>query len=495
MKVLPGNRLLVNFIVTALILRSYCASSQQSVIVELNYLKPSEYRVGYVQANRDTIFNQNRSIRVKGKTPVNFRLLNCNREALKIDVKTIKGPNIDSISGSNFKHFVKIFGDNLVSGVNLSDFVSGRGGTLSQSLSDLRPDLSQLAMLKYERNIEVIDEIFRNRISLLRKWETVSRGITLLRENTTYTKTETKSRIDNLLKSLSPEIVELFRDDEDPLPYLHEIIEENLFFLKELLLLYAEKVADLPDSDSRSGGNDSAIGRVAKGNLRKYQNFVDDDFSSKIQDYAGKMVESYASVQENSFESEIYTTLEEGIEKVFLNVYRKPGIVTRMNDENAQPELVHSESFEIKSRGNIKILSSFGIGITSFINSPQDYFVKDGILVSSKSENVIPRLSAYLNFTGTGNAPFKIGGHLGVGFRLFDNLDQSMVLKLGPSFLLGTKSLIAINFGIHTGKTSRLTKGWKAGEAFDGAGDIPVSGKYELGYHFGVSFNLQELLK
>jgi hypothetical protein len=147
---------------------------------------------------------------------------------------------------------------------------------------------------------------------------------------------------------------------------------------------------------------------------------------------------------------------------------------------------------KIPVAGGLKIHPSLGVSFGQFFDTPEEFFVKDNQIVASESGAFVPIITSFLHFYRQSAKGASFGGSFGIGFPVTSSgNNQSLFFLIGPSIVMGKDSKIVFSGGIMGGKVNRLSAGYQVGDAFmDNAAIIPTSSKYELGYFFGLSYNL-----
>ncbi len=142
--------------------------------------------------------------------------------------------------------------------------------------------------------------------------------------------------------------------------------------------------------------------------------------------------------------------------------------------------------------GGFKINASVGVSFGQFFNRPQNYFVRDSVILTEELDAFTPFLTSFLHFYTQSPRNISIGGSIGVGLPLSgDDGIQSASFFLGPCLIIGKGERIVINGGVMGGRVERLGQGFKAGDIYYSDADIvPTRYPYEIGVFLGVSFNL-----
>ena len=158
---------------------------------------------------------------------------------------------------------------------------------------------------------------------------------------------------------------------------------------------------------------------------------------------------------------------------------------------NAQSSL-EMAAIQVPVFGGFKINASVGLSFGQFFNRPQDYFVRDSVILSDDLDSFHPIMTSFLHFYPQTPGLMGIGGTIGIGMPLTSNEgQQSLSFFAGPSIIFGNNERIVLTGGIMGGRVQRLAQGYEVGDIFISEADnVPVSFPYELGGFLGISFNL-----
>ena len=112
------------------------------------------------------------------------------------------------------------------------------------------------------------------------------------------------------------------------------------------------------------------------------------------------------------------------------------------------------------------------------------------VITGEDKDSFIPFVTSYINFSFQSQSNISIGGAFGIGFP-FGGADQSISFLAGPSLIIGKAGRIVINGGLVGAKVDRLAQGLEVGDPVgDTLLEVPTRRRYELGWFFGLSFNL-----
>ncbi|MTB52791.1 hypothetical protein [Lewinella sp. W8] len=143
-------------------------------------------------------------------------------------------------------------------------------------------------------------------------------------------------------------------------------------------------------------------------------------------------------------------------------------------------------------RGGLRISSSVGLSLGQYFSAPQDYLVREGVVVGADKDRFLPIVNTFFHFHPYSNGKASLGGALGVGLPLTGtDAAQSATFLLGPSLVLGSRDKVYLSAGLIGGRVQRLGAGLEVGDPFSNLdGVLPTTSRYELGYFFSLSFKL-----
>ncbi len=160
----------------------------------------------------------------------------------------------------------------------------------------------------------------------------------------------------------------------------------------------------------------------------------------------------------------------------------------RVNTQN----VINLVSLKIPVHGGLKINTSVGLSFGQFFNQPMSYFVQDSTIKAQDLDQFTPMLTSFFHFYVQSPRQCTIGGSLGVGLPIIGgNGQQSIHFFFGPSLIIGQGERVVITGGVLGGRKERLAQGYTIGDqfVFDFSA-VPTTSNYELGFFFGLSFNL-----
>jgi len=155
-------------------------------------------------------------------------------------------------------------------------------------------------------------------------------------------------------------------------------------------------------------------------------------------------------------------------------------------------EAISKAPIEVEVSGGIHVNPSVGISFAGFSDPLQEYYIRDGEIAANDKDEILPMLTSFVHFYKQSSGNVSLGGSLGVGFPISSgNSLSSISFMAGPSVIIGKRSRVILSGGVMTGQAERLSQGFNAGDSFSSdASLVPTQNQYELGYFFGLSYNL-----
>ncbi len=196
----------------------------------------------------------------------------------------------------------------------------------------------------------------------------------------------------------------------------------------------------------------------------------------------------YEAIAANEFRK-AFRSPAEGDELVF-EVELKLKDSTLAN--SGAPRMLVQAPIRVPVGGGFKVNASLGISFARYFDRPQDYFVRDSILLGQDLDAFVPVVTSFVHFYAQGCGNVSFGGSVGLGFPVVGGEGgQSIAFFAGPSLILGRSSRVVLSAGLMGGRVQRLGQGYHLGDAFEGdSALIPKSARYELGAFLGLSYNL-----
>lgn len=195
---------------------------------------------------------------------------------------------------------------------------------------------------------------------------------------------------------------------------------------------------------------------------------------------------TYEEILSNDFTYKYQTNAKEDLTELTIKLNPKENLPS-----NVQVSSRKLATYQIPTRGGLKINGSVGLGFGQFFSRPESYFVRDSVILSEHDDSFVPYLASFLHFYPYHPNQLAFGGSFGVGIPVFNTQnEQSMAFFLGPSIFMGGAQRITITGGVLGARVQALSSGYAVGDVLDApALGIPTTGRYKLGYFLSVSIN------
>ncbi|MEZ4935601.1 MAG: hypothetical protein R2788_26125 [Saprospiraceae bacterium] len=221
-------------------------------------------------------------------------------------------------------------------------------------------------------------------------------------------------------------------------------------------------------------------------NKSRLQQFVAEAKNDDIQRLAALRYE-YEAIAANDF-SETFRMDADG-DHTLIKVRLLPKDSTGRTDPQAAVEF---PPLKIPVFGGLKINTSIGLSFGKFFDQPYSYFVKDSLIARQEMDQFTPMLTSFFHFYPQSNGQVSVGGSFGIGLPIAGNDgQQSISFFLGPSLIIGKGERIVVSTGLMGGRKEKLANAYLVGDSFSSEIDnVPTYSRYEMGFYFGLSFNL-----
>lgn len=191
----------------------------------------------------------------------------------------------------------------------------------------------------------------------------------------------------------------------------------------------------------------------------------------------------YEEVKDHRFAKQVIINPDADITTLKISLAPIDSLRTRVPARNFTP-------IKVKSYGGLRVNASVGISFSSLFNKPQNYLVRDGVLFGDDLDAFSPIATSFVHFYGESQKQTSLAGTLGLGLGLGGESGTGLQnYFLGPSLVIGKGQRIVLTGGLTGTKVDRLALGLKVGDAY-GESIVPLKSVYELGFFFGVSFNV-----
>ena len=191
----------------------------------------------------------------------------------------------------------------------------------------------------------------------------------------------------------------------------------------------------------------------------------------------------YEEMKEHKFEK-TYTINSDADLKV-LNVTLKPnekGLASGATTKSLN-------TIQIPVYGGIKVNASIGLSFASYFDQPEQFFTRDSVILSEELDPFSPIITSFFHFYSQGKRQVTVGGTFGLGVGLGGETGGLQTYFFGPSLIMGKTQRVVLSTGLTAGKVSRLGGGFEVGDIYTEE-DPPTKSVYDLGYFFGISFNI-----
>ena len=144
----------------------------------------------------------------------------------------------------------------------------------------------------------------------------------------------------------------------------------------------------------------------------------------------------------------------------------------------------------LETYGGLKVNASLGISFVGYFDRPQDYFLRDSVIVGDDQDAFLPIISSFFHFYPQSKRQVSVGGTFGLGIGIGGDAAGLQNYFFGPSLILGREQRVVFSTGLMGGRVERLGEGYAVGDVYEAGGILPTKSVYELGYFLGISFNL-----
>lgn len=225
----------------------------------------------------------------------------------------------------------------------------------------------------------------------------------------------------------------------------------------------------------------------AKSNENTLSELVNKIQKEETLQYQADLRYEYEAINSNNFSYTYRTTAKEDV-VVFDIKFKKKNLLENNSISNKTVSPI-----EVAVSGGFKINGSIGLSFGRFNTTPSDYFIRDNTIKVDEQGNISPMLTSFLHFYKQSNGNTSLGGSIGAGFPLSGNKSiSSLSFLAGPALVIGKSSRIVMSAGVMAGQIDQLAQGYQIGDTFiSEVNNLPLKQKYELGYFFGISYNLK----
>ena len=281
-------------------------------------------------------------------------------------------------------------------------------------------------------------------------------------------------------------------------------LQEQLKELKEKQFVYQKTINNLgllEEQITNLYSSSSTFMSIWKEEIKKSEKFLVNaksnentlsELVNKIQkeetiQYQADLRYEYEAINSNNFSYTYRTTAKEDV-VVFDIKFKKKDLLENNSISNKTVSPI-----EVAVSGGFKINGSIDLSFGRFNTTPSDYFIRDNTIKVDEQGNIRPMLTSFLHFYKQSNGNTSLGGSVGAGFPLSgDKNISSLSFLAGPALVIGKSSRIVMSAGVMAGQIDHLAQGYQIGDTFiSEVNNLPLKQKYELGYFFGISYNLK----
>lgn len=191
----------------------------------------------------------------------------------------------------------------------------------------------------------------------------------------------------------------------------------------------------------------------------------------------------YEEMKEHQFEKTIILTPETDRSDLTITLIPTDSAKTKNLVERTLNPI------KIQTYGGLKVNASVGISFASYFERPQNYLVRDGIIIGDDLDAFSPVITSFVHFYGEGKRQTTLGGTFGFGISLGGENSGLQNYFLGPSLIMGKSQRVVLTTGVMGGQVNRISNGYEVGDTLEGE-TVPTRSGYELGGFFGISFNI-----
>ena len=146
------------------------------------------------------------------------------------------------------------------------------------------------------------------------------------------------------------------------------------------------------------------------------------------------------------------------------------------------------EYLKVRVGGGMQFANSTGIGFNYLANQRKEYYMRDSILSVRNDNRVVPMVNLFLNFYPRNVRTVNIGGAMGIGVSLQEELAINYLL--GISAVFGTHNRIFLTAGVDFAPVKALRSDYYVGQVIDGSyTDALTKNVYRAGAFISITYN------
>lgn len=451
----------------------------QTLLIDYDYLNARNTRWRF-ENGPDTMYHQERIIRVRRETPVKIQLLNVNTEAIQSELVVRRGSNSDSLIISTLLGLIGAYAAPV--GVDLKALLAmkSRGANTVAAL-EYAPMQVDLETARSFANAPVadIDASIRERLAEIAKWRTVREHVRALRYTTGQSKETLLKNCRENLAQLTKSAPALFDNDAQARVLLGQLATENAEYLRYALAQMEQKTS-APAAVARGDGSTVDFNQfMVAAAIRQHRKLITDDMADQLAALLLETLNHYQALSRNTFTASLNTAIDRRSEALILQFFD----TTPVGNSTDKRKMIRTEKFMLSPPGQWQVNTSIGLSFIQFRNQLLSYGVVDQKIVATKLDQFIPTLAGFVQAFPGG----RVGVHLGVGVPLSET--KGVCFLAGPSVAFGRQKTVVFNAGFFTAKATRLGAGLSVGDKYTSTTALPTINRYEWGIQIGLSFS------
>lgn len=224
---------------------------------------------------------------------------------------------------------------------------------------------------------------------------------------------------------------------------------------------------------------------ISYSKLTEYHNKID---KLKYQELFKQILKTYSAINEINWTVYYQTSkISEKADKIFFSIALEP-----IKNEYTMANRSVNLNYDFDIKGGIKI--DFSAGIFYHFNLYDDVYKYEKetetttrIIKESPDNQIIPSLGALFNIYKRTTNSYKFAFNFGAGTNV-----EKIFYYTGGGLLIGKSERIGINLGLVGGTVYKIPSEYKNSDVINLPVDklIKPSNSFQIGYFFGVSYNL-----
>lgn len=154
---------------------------------------------------------------------------------------------------------------------------------------------------------------------------------------------------------------------------------------------------------------------------------------------------------------------------------------------------IRSKSVNIQIRGDVKIVTSVGVGFPTYFAQNKSWTNRDSMIYGASGNNFSPCVSTFISFYPYTGKNLHAGGTFGIGVPVQNGGNTALNFFLGGSAVIGANSKVVLHGGFAVGQLNVLAAGQKEGDLLGDKTTMPLTTKtFKPGGFIGISFALNK---